>query len=547
MISQSKSLKIIQLGAAQLNFTVGDIAGNLKIMLNTLEAAKAQGLNMVVFPELALSGYPPEDLLYRKAFLAEINTALDTLMASSAEIAIVVGHPLQTLYGQYNTLSVFMNGECILTYSKQFLPNQQVFDERRYFEQGSGLELLTLFEHRFAFMICEDIWHEAPVAQAKALGAEILVVINASPFDAEKMSVRYDLLKLHARSVALPIVYVNMVGGQDELVFDGGSFAMSAAGELVSQAPVFEAVLWPIAISVGDTLSIAAQTCSILPNIEASVYQALVLGVRDYYQKNHFKGALLGLSGGIDSALTLAITVDAIGADQIKVVIMPSRYSSALSYELAMAQCKILQVAHEVISIEPSFMAFKEMLSEHTQDAPSTITQQNIQARCRGVIMMALSNYTGHLVLTTGNKSEYAVGYATLYGDMCGGYAPLKDVYKTWVYRLAHYRNSLQAVIPSAVIDRPPTAELAPNQQDSDSLPTYDILDAILYDYVDQGRDADDIVAKGFDTETVSKVIRLLYQNEYKRRQSAPGPKVTICAFGRDRRYPITSGYKENL
>lgn len=545
MLNDNKDLKIIMLGAAQLNFTVGDTQGNLKIMLKAIEEARAQGLHMVVFPELALSGYPPEDLLYRPAYLAQINTALDTLMAASQDIAVIVGHPLQTLHGQYNALSVFYRGDCLATYSKQFLPNQQVFDERRYFEPGTGLELVTLFGRRFAFLICEDVWHDAPVAQAKALHAEIIIALNASPFNAEKMSVRYELIKAHALSAGLPLVYVNMVGGQDELIFDGGSFAMNAAGDIVSQAPMFESLLWPVALSAQTALDILPQTCVPLSSVEARVYEALVLGVRDYYQKNHFKGILLGLSGGIDSALTLAIAVDAVGAEQVKAYILPSRYSASLSQDLAQAQCERMNVSHDVISIEPAFEAFKGMLKGHVQDDPKHIAQQNMQARCRGIVLMALSNQTGHLLLTTGNKSEYAVGYATLYGDMCGGYAPLKDVYKTWVYRLAAYRNTVSDVIPAAVIDRAPTAELAPGQKDSDSLPAYDILDAILDAYVDHGLDADEVIDAGYDADTVHRVIKLLYQSEYKRRQSPPGPKVTIRAFGRDRRYPMTSGYSE--
>lgn len=545
MLNMNKDIHIIRLGAAQLNFTVGDTKGNLALMLKAIEDAKTQGLHMVVFPELALSGYPPEDLLYRPAYLAQINTALDTLMAASRDIAVVVGHPLQTLHGQYNALSVFFQGDCVATYSKQFLPNQQVFDERRYFEQGAGLELVTLFGHRFAFLICEDIWHDAPVAQAKSLNAEIIIAINASPFNVEKMSVRYDLLKSHALSAGIPLVYVNMVGGQDELIFDGGSFAMNAAGDIVCQAPMFESVLWPIDLRTTPVLEILPQTCVPLPSVEARMYEALVMGVRDYYQKNHFKGILLGLSGGIDSALTLALAVDAVGAQQVHAIILPSRYSADLSHELAVAQCESLQVSYENISIEPAFKAFQSMLKGYVHDDPKHIAQQNMQARCRGIVLMALSNQTGHLLLTTGNKSEYAVGYATLYGDMCGGYAPLKDVYKTWVYRLSAYRNSVSTAIPVAVIERAPTAELAPGQKDSDNLPPYEVLDAILEAYVDHGQDADEVIDSGYDANTVQRVIKLLYQNEYKRRQSPPGPKVTIRAFGRDRRYPMTSGYKE--
>lgn len=544
-MNHKKDMNIIRLGAAQLNFTVGDTKANLALMLKTIEEAQAQGLDMVVFPELALSGYPPEDLLYRPAYLAQINTALDTLMAASQKIAVIVGHPLQTLHGQYNALSVFHRGECLATYSKQFLPNQQVFDERRYFEPGEKLELVTLFGRRFAFLICEDVWHDAPVAQAKALNAEVIVALNASPFNAEKMSTRYELIKNHALSAGVPLVYVNMVGGQDELIFDGGSFAMNAAGDIVSQAPMFESRLWPVTLTTSEIVDILPQTCIPLPSVEARVYNALVLGVRDYYLKNHFKGILLGLSGGIDSALTLAIAVDAVGAEQVKAIMLPSRYSADLSKDLAQVQCERMSVGYDLISIEPAFEAFQAMLAGHLQDDPKHIAQQNMQARCRGIVLMALSNQTGHLLLTTGNKSEYAVGYATLYGDMCGGYAPLKDVYKTWVYRLAAYRNTVSDVIPAAVIERAPTAELAPDQKDSDNLPPYEILDAILEAYVDQGEDADDLIEAGYDADTVRRVIKLLYQNEYKRRQSPPGPKVTIRAFGRDRRYPMTSGYSE--
>lgn len=536
------NLKII---AAQLNLTVGDTAGNRGLIEQAIQRARDElEADLIVFPELAITGYPPEDLLFRTAYLDEIDAAMDALATQAQGITVVIGHPQQTPLGLCNAVTVLQNQEWLCSYQKQCLPNTQVFDEKRYFEPGRDPMMFTLKGVKIGLAICEDIWHAEPMQAMKQLQVDMAVVINASPFSADKMAARHGMLKAQAKSLGLPIVYVNLVGAQDELVFDGGSFVVDAQGLIVSQAPVFEETLWPIdCLYENNQLSIPPQALSILPNPVASVYAALVMGVRDYYHKNKFPGAVMGLSGGVDSALTLAIAVDALGAEYIEVLLMPSRYTSELSNQLAVEQAQTMGVRHDTLSIETAYDGFLKTLGHRFKDTQPGVTEQNIQARCRGLLTMAVSNKTGYLVLTTGNKSEYAVGYATLYGDMCGGYAPLKDVSKTLVYALAQYRNSLDPVIPQAVIDRPPTAELAPNQRDSDTLPEYPILDEILTLYVEQGQSVDQIVQAGFDRVLVEQVTRLLYRNEYKRRQSAPGPKVTNKAFGRDRRYPITSGF----
>lgn len=531
--------------AAQLNFTVGDTQGNLGLIEQAIQRARDElEADVIVFPELSISGYPPEDLLFRTAYLDEVEAAIERLVPHAEGITVLVGHPQQTPLGLCNALTVLQDKTWLKSYQKQCLPNTQVFDEKRYFEAGRDTVMFALKGVQIGMVICEDVWHAEPLQNLKLSHADMVIAVNASPFSADKMSARQAMLKAQARSIDLPIVYVNMVGGQDELIFDGGSFAVDNTGEIVSQAPVFEEALWPIDCTVkGASVTIPSQIMIPLPESLAMVYQALVMGVRDYYHKNKFPGIVLGLSGGIDSALTLAIAVDAVGADKIEVLLMPSRYTSDLSNELALKQVETMGVKHDILMIEPAYENFLDILSHRFNDPHPGLTQQNLQARCRGLLTMAVSNKTGYLVLTTGNKSEYAVGYATLYGDMCGGYAPLKDVFKTWVYALAAYRNEISSVIPADVIKRPPTAELAPDQRDSDTLPEYPVLDKILALYVEQAHSIDEIVETGIDREVIERVIQLLYKNEYKRRQSAPGPKVTGKAFGRDRRYPITSGY----
>jgi NAD+ synthase (glutamine-hydrolysing) len=536
------NLRII---AAQLNLIVGDTQENLNLIKQAIQRARDElKADLIVFPELTLSGYPPEDLLFRSAYLEELDAAMDSLRAQTDGITVIVGHPQQTALGLCNAVTVLQDKKWVITYQKRCLPNTQVFDEKRYFEPGRDPATFYLKGATIGLAICEDIWHPEPLQELKQEQVDLVIVCNASPFSADKMKTRVSILKAQARTIKAPMVYVNWVGGQDELIFDGGSLAMNPEGVIVSQAPVFQECLWPIDCLIKEsTVTIPPQTLTPLPDPVASIYQAVVMGVRDYFTKNKFPGILVGLSGGIDSALTLAIAVDAIGADRVEAVLMPSRYTSDQSNELALAQVKVMGVRHDILSIEPAHEGFLSVLSHRLNHQETGIAEQNIQARCRGALIMALSNKTGDLVLTTGNKSEYATGYTTLYGDMCGGYAPLKDVSKTWVYAMAKYRNGIAPVIPQAVIDRPPTAELAPNQRDSDSLPEYDILDKILTLYVEQGQSVAEIVQAGFEQKDVERFTRLLYRNEYKRRQSPPGPKVTNKAFGRDRRYPITSGY----
>jgi NAD+ synthase (glutamine-hydrolysing) len=428
------------------------------------------------------------------------------------------------------------------------LPNYSVFDEKRYFTAGNSPCIVETGKGKIGVTICEDIWQDGPVTQAVQAGAELILNLNASPYHVDKQDERLEMVAEQARLNSVPVVYVNMVGGQDELVFDGGSFAVDASGTCVLQAPVFSEDLSLIEITRSDEglQPVPSVLESDLPRIE-NIYRALVLGVRDYALKNGFKGAVIGLSGGIDSALTLAIASDALGAENVEAVLMPSRYTQSMSIEDAREQAEVLGVHHQTITIEPMFTAFIDSLKETFAAAPVDATEENIQARCRGIILMAISNKQGRIVLTTGNKSEMAVGYATLYGDMAGGYAVIKDVPKMLVYELANWRNSQSQVIPQRVIDRPPSAELADDQKDEDSLPAYEILDPILEMYVEKELGIEEIIASGFDRDTVRKVLRLVDLNEYKRKQAAPGVRISKIAFGRDRRYPITSGYMRHL
>ncbi len=531
--------KPLRIAIAQINPLVGDVAGNARLIIEqACRARDARRADLVVFPELTLCGYPPEDLLHRASLIEWCRRALDEIAAAVRGIDVVVGLPWLRRGKLRNAAVVLRDGEIIARYFKQRLPNYGVFDEKRYFKAGKKS---CVFEHggrRIGVTICEDIWAPGPAERARQAGAELIVNLNASPYHICKQPLRLETLRQRARETGLPIVYVNAVGGQDELVFDGQSVVVDAAGEPRWQAPAFEDCLAAIDYPLRQMRPAAPAECD-----HAQIWRALVTGVRDYVRKNGFPGVLLGLSGGIDSALTLAIAVDALGADNVNAVLMPSRYTAQMSIDDAIAEAEALGVAHETIPIEPAFQAFQEMLAPSFGGKPVDVTEENIQARCRGIILMALSNKTGRMLLTTGNKSEMAVGYATLYGDMAGGYAPLKDVSKLLVYELARWRNRLSPVIPQRVIDRPPSAELAPDQKDSDSLPPYEILDPILERFIERDQSIEEIVEAGFDRPTVERIVRMVLRNEYKRRQAPPGVRITRKGFGKDRRYPITSGF----
>lgn len=534
---------------AQRNPLVGDIEGNADAVLAaTREARTLLGAELVLFPELMLTGYPPEDLLLRPSLNTRIDDALARI-GEGIEVPVVVGFPAVRNGIRRNAAGVLFPGERRPRheYFKQCLPNYRVFDEKRYFQAGHQPCVFELGGETLAITICEDIWYPGPSAQAAEAGATCLLNLNASPFRAGKQAERIEQVTARARETGLPVLYCNVVGGQDELVFDGASFVVDGAGALRVQGASFEEALVPLDLN-GSGHGEARVHGGVLPlpDEEESLYRALVLATRDYVNKNGFKGALLGLSGGIDSALTLAVAVDALGPERVEAVMMPFRYTSPISIEDAEAQARTLRVNYRVLPIEPAFQGFMGILEEAFQGLPADTTEENLQARSRGVLLMALSNKTGSVVLTTGNKSEMAVGYATLYGDMAGGFAVLKDVFKTWVFRLARWRNRKAGseVIPERVINRPPSAELAPDQKDSDSLPDYDQLDAILAHYVEQDMSAEATIRAGFDRDTVYRVVRLTDRNEYKRRQAAVGPRVSRRAFGKDRRYPITNGWR---
>ena len=530
---------------AQLNLLVGDIDGNRdRVIMAATAARDGQAADLLVFPELTLTGYPPEDLLLRPELTERTQAALTRIAVETRGIALILGYPKAAMGGLFNVAGLVSDGQVSSEYAKQFLPNYGVFDEKRYFQAGNRSCILEFKGIRIALTICEDIWEEDPTRQATAAGAELLININASPYHLDKAPERETLVRLRAREHGIPIIYANLVGGQDELVFDGGSFVVDAAGRLTQRAPYFEeaSLVAEIERTPGPR-PVPGAVVSSMPEREEALYHALVLGVRDYVFKNGFSGAVLGLSGGIDSALTLAIATDALGPEQVEAILMPSRYTADMSVDDALEQTRILGVAADVISIEPAFEAFLWMLADKLAGREVDVTEENIQARCRGLILMAVSNNKGRMLLTTGNKSEMAVGYATLYGDMAGGFAPLKDLFKTLVYRLARYRNRCSRVIPERVLTRPPSAELRPNQTDQDSLPDYDLLDAILKRYIEDDRSVAAIVAEGYPEAEVRRVARLVDRNEYKRRQAPPGVRITCRAFGRDRRYPITRGF----
>ena len=540
----SNHLRIVM---AQLDLLVGDVLGNAQQVIDAATYARDQlQAQAILFPELALTGYPPEDLLLRPGLHIHVLAALERIKQLVQGIHVIVGHPQQGTGGLYNAASVICDGQILATYYKQHLPNYSVFDEKRYFTSGTEPCVVHIAGVPCGITVCEDIWTPGPVQQAKAAGARCILNLNASPFHAGKGDEREAVVRDRIREVGLPLVYVNLVGGQDELVFDGESFVMDAQGQVTQRAPACTLGLYPVDLEFDAEVRPLPGECIPRPDSLASIYQVLVLGVRDYIEKNGFKGAVIGLSGGIDSALTLAIAVDAIGAEQVEAVMMPSRYTADMSVDDARAQARELGVTYRMIPIEGAFKAFLDALADEFKGLPADVTEENIQARSRGVILMAISNKLGKILLTTGNKSEVAVGYATLYGDMAGGFAPIKDCPKTLVYKLAEYRNSLTGgaeVIPRRVLERAPSAELRADQKDEDSLPPYAVLDAILEQYVEQDRSPEDLIAAGFDAETVRRIVWMVDRNEYKRRQAPPGVRITRRAFGRDRRYPITSGY----
>lgn len=535
----------LRIALAQIDSLVGDIPGNTARIIEFIATARDQlGADLVVFPELVLTGYPPEDLLLHKGFRVRVEENLQLIREASAGIGVMVGYPHYA--GEtalYNAASLFYNGGTLTTYFKQRLPNYGVFDEKRYFSPGLEPVLVDFKGVRLSLTICEDIWYKEPVQEAVARGAQLILNANASPYKVGKQHERESVVLQRARENSIPIVYLNCVGGQDELVFDGGSMVVNPDATICYRAAAFNESLDLVEYHIESGKFIASDVAPYLARTE-SVYNAIVLGVKDYVRKNGFSGIVLGLSGGIDSALTLAIAVDALGEENVQAIMMPSRYTSDMSVTDAREQTEWLNVEHHVIPIKGMFNATLESLAELFAGLAPDTTEENIQARCRGIILMAISNKTGRMLLTTGNKSEMAVGYATLYGDMAGGFAPIKDCSKTMVYRLARYRNTLGKAIPERVITRPPSAELAPDQQDSDSLPPYDILDPILKLFIEEDMSVDQIVAEGFERETVARVLGMIRRNEYKRRQAPPGVRVSDRAFGRDWRYPITSGYR---
>ncbi|MEY0336957.1 NAD+ synthase [Providencia stuartii] len=530
----------LNISLAQLNWLVGDIEGNCERMLQLFEEQKNIA-DIVVFSELSLTGYPPEDLLFRADFTQRCLVQLERLQNASTETAIIVGHPWTEAGKMYNALSFFYQGKLLTRYFKQELPNYGVFDELRYFSAGDKTGVVDFKGYRIGLLICEDIWFDGPVDAVKQAGAELLLTINASPYDRNKDHSRSDLLVRHCQRTQLPIIYLNQVGGQDELIFDGGSKVLASDGKITHQLVDFDEQI--VNCQFNELSAVPMEKLAPALSPVAQVYQGLVMATRDYINKNGFNGAILGLSGGIDSGLTVAIAVDAIGKERVQAVMMPFRYTSEMSIHDAKEQAELLGVEFDIVSIEPMFDAFMSQLQPMFEGTAVDTTEENLQARCRAVILMAMSNKRRRLVLTTSNKSESAVGYSTLYGDMAGGFDVLKDVPKTLVFELAKYRNTISPAIPQRVIDRPPSAELAPGQLDQDSLPPYDILDALLEAYVEKDYSVAQLIEQGFDEATVHRVVRLVDINEYKRRQAPVGPRITVRNFGKDRRYPITSGF----
>ena len=533
----------------QLNTWVGDITGNTaKVLASVAADSEPDASHLFVFPELTLTGYPPEDLLLRPALAEHVDKAIDHLKRELPPQAwVLIGYPRTQDGKLYNAAGMIHEGQLVAEYHKQCLPNYQVFDEKRYFSEGNAPCVIDVDGVKVGVTICEDIWHAEPADSARRYGAEILINLNASPFHRGKHKERWELLGDRAREQNIPMVYVNQVGGQDELVFDGGSFAVNADGQLAVVAPDYTEGQYELTIerSVGGIV-IEQQPIPKGPVELASVWQALVTGVKDYVEKNGFPGVVLGLSGGIDSAVTLAVAVDALGAERVQAVMMPFRYTADMSVEDAAEQAKVMGVEYSAISIEAIFDEFMQSLAPQFDGLSPDITEENLQARCRGVLLMSISNKRHRLVLTTGNKSELAVGYSTLYGDMAGGFDALKDCPKMLVYALARYRNSLGYCIPERVIERPPSAELAPDQKDEDSLPPYDVLDDIIERYVELDESPEVIIGAGYERADVERVTRLIDLNEYKRRQAPVGVRITTRGFGRDRRYPISWAWRKN-
>ena len=530
----------------QLNPLVGDIPGNTrKVIAAAREGIDAYKADLIVFPELVLTAYPPEDLLLRPSIDRRIESALEEIKQANLPAWLVIGHPCREGKKLYNSLSIIHAGECVGRYHKQCLPNYQVFDEKRYFEAGLESCVITIRDIPVAFTICEDLWEAGPMASAVEAGARLMVNINGSPYHKNKVAERQRVMRERITEGGIPVIYVNQVGAQDELVFDGASMALDREGKLCALAPLYEEAMLTVDAQLkAGQVQLTAGKIAPTPDYLESIYQALVLGLKDYVAKNGFSGVVLGLSGGIDSALTLAIAVDALGPDRVHAVMMPYAYTSEMSLQDAQQEARNLGVNYQVMPIAEIYNSFMVALHDEFAGTQPDIAEQNIQARARGVLLMAISNKKHLLVLTTGNKSELAVGYSTLYGDMAGGFDVLKDVPKMLVYELSRYRNTLEAVIPTRVIERPPSAELAPGQVDEDNLPPYELLDQILELYIEEDLSAEAIISKGFAKEVVEKVILLVDRNEHKRRQAPVGIRISKRGFGRDRRYPITSGWK---
>jgi NAD+ synthetase len=532
----------MRVAIAQLNQVVGDLSGNAARILDATAEAVRGGADLVVTPELSLCGYPPEDLLLRSAFLTACAGELEQLARGVTRATVLVGFPEKAGEACYNATAVIRDGRVVAVYRKRELPNYTVFDEERYFQPGGDPCVFDVAGIRVAVVICEDIWFPGPARLARDAGAQLIVVPNGSPYHTRQQALRREVVAARVRETGLPVVYVNRVGGQDELVFDGASFVVDGDGALAQQLPAWQETLALVEFQGARPKIVRG---ALDAHLEPQVYGALTMGVRDYVDKNRFPGVLLGLSGGIDSALTLAIAVDALGRDRVRALMLPSRYNAAISLEDARTMAGTLGVRYDEIPIDAIAAAYEAALAKEFSGLAPDATEENIQARIRGTLLMALSNKHGAIVLTTGNKSEMGVGYATLYGDMAGGFGVLKDISKTLVYRLADYRNSLGRVIPERIITRAPSAELRANQTDQDSLPPYEALDPILEAYVEEGLSPAEIIARGHAREHVDKVVRLIKRNEYKRRQAAVGIRITPRGFGKDWRYPITSAWAD--
>jgi NAD+ synthase (glutamine-hydrolysing) len=535
---------------AQLNMIVGDVEGNTSRIIHAANQARDESrADVVMLPELAVSGYPPEDLLFHSGMRTQVARSIARLQSEVRGITLIAGYPEYEGKLIFNSAIVIRDGAVLANHRKASLPNYRVFDEKRYFTPGTLPTVVDLNGVKAAILVCEDVWASEPAARAREAGARVLLVINASPYEVNKQTQRErDVGRVRVNETGIPLVFVNLIGGQDELVFDGNSFVMDAQGAITTRAPAFTTGMYEVDLAVDAAGAVRPLPGAIVPlqGQEESVYGALVQGTRDYVDKHRFPGVVLGLSGGVDSALTLCIAVDALGADRVHSVAMPSRYTSQMSRDDAALQARLLNVKHSEISIEGMFEATLEALRDEFAGRPADTAEENIQSRCRGVLLMGISNKTGRMLLTTGNKSEMAVGYATLYGDMAGGFAPIKDCSKLLVYRLCAWRNAQSPVIPARVIERPPSAELRPDQKDTDSLPPYEVLDPILEAFIEEDLSVDQIAARGFDRKTVGRILDLVKRNEYKRRQAPPGVRVSGRAFGRDWRYPITSGYQSH-